>query len=247
MTNDLSIAPALLPEGLRVYAIGDVHGCARMLCAMHKLVAADAARRPAERMVLLHLGDYVDRGPDSAAVIARLLGSPLAGGLECVHLLGNHDAMMRDALAPGASTGIVETWLANGGDATLRSYGANPADRGSWGRVPEPHRQFLADRPLIWLAGGYAFVHAGLRPGVPLANQSAHDMTWIREPFLKARPEELPMVVVHGHTPTQNPVVTGHRIGIDTGAAYGGSLTCLVLEGARYDFITVPHAGARNG
>lgn len=245
MANISSTAPALLPDGLRVYAIGDVHGCAGMLCALHRLIAADIVARPVSRAVLIHLGDYVDRGPDSAAVIARLLGPAPGDGLECLHLLGNHDAMMRDALAPGASEQAVGAWLANGGDATLRSYGADPADRGSWGRVPEPHRQFLASRPLIWSAGGYVFVHAGLRPGKPLAAQSEQDLIWIREPFLSAQTEGFPQVVVHGHTPVPHPEVLQHRIGIDTGAVYGGPLTCVVLEGARCHFISVPAVRGR--
>ncbi|MBE9605006.1 serine/threonine protein phosphatase [Acetobacteraceae bacterium H6797] len=243
MTNNSSIAPALLPEGLRVYAIGDVHGCSGLLFALHRLIAQDAAARPATRMVLLHLGDYVDRGPDSAAVIARLLGPSPVAGMECVSLLGNHDAMMRDALAPGASDAAVRAWLANGGNETLRSYGASARDRGSWGRIPEPHRRFLAERPLIWSAGGYAFVHAGLRPGLPLAAQTEQDMLWIRQPFLSARPEALPLVVVHGHTPALRPEILRHRIGIDTGAVYGGSLTCLVLEGGCYRLLSVGGPG----
>jgi len=243
MANNSSIAPALLPEGLRVYAIGDVHGCSTMLAALHRLIAKDAAARPAVRMVLLHLGDYVDRGPDSAAVIARLLGPSPVAGMECVSLLGNHDAMMRDALAPGASEAIVQGWLANGGDATLRSYGISARDRGGWGKIPEPHRHFLANRPLIWSAGGYAFVHAGLRPGLPLGDQTEQDLLWIREPFLAARPEALPMVVVHGHTPSPKAEILRHRIGIDTGAVYGGNLTCLILEGGCYRLLSVPSPG----
>lgn len=238
MTNNPSTAPACLPDGLRIYAVGDIHGCACRLAALHRLIAADAEARPAARMVLLHLGDYVDRGPDSAAVIARLLGPAPSPRLETVHLLGNHDAMMREALRPGASERAIGAWLANGGEATLLSYGLRARERAAWGRVPEPHRRFLEDRPLVWLAGGYAFVHAGLRPGVPLAEQREEDLLWIREPFLAAPPGSFPLVVVHGHTPMRRPEVLPHRIGIDTGAVFGGPLTCLVLEGAECRFLS---------
>jgi serine/threonine protein phosphatase 1 len=229
---------------MRVYAIGDVHGCADRLRLLHRLIAEDAADAPAGRLAVVHLGDYVDRGPDSAAVIARLLGPPPVAGAEAVALMGNHEAMMRDALAPGASPLAIRGWLANGGTATLRSYGADPQDRGSWDRVPAPHRAFLAGLPLYWQAGDYVFVHAGLRPGLALAAQLAEDMLWIREPFLTGPGLPGPglpgLVAVHGHTPASAPELHPHRINLDTGAVFGGPLSCAVLQESGIRFLAVP-------
>lgn len=229
-------APASLPSGLRIYAIGDVHGCALALAALHGLVQADLAARPVARALLLHLGDYVDRGPDSAGVLARL-AHPLPG-LETLHLLGNHDRMMLDALAPGAPEDQVMLWLRNGGDATLESYGASLRDRDSWRQVPEADMALLRACPTHFEAGGYVFAHAGIRPGIPIAGQDPTDLMWIREPFLSWR-GSLPAVVVHGHTPAARPEVRAHRIGLDTGAVFGGPLTCGVLEADQIGFAQV--------
>jgi serine/threonine protein phosphatase 1 len=229
-------APASLPQGLRIYAIGDVHGCALALAALHDLVSADLAARPVARPLLLHLGDYVDRGPDSAGVLARL-AHPLPG-LETLNLLGNHDRMMLDALAPNATEDQLALWLLNGGVATLESYGATPRDRESWRRVPDVDLALLRVCPTSFEAGGYVFAHAGIRPGTPIAGQDPADLLWIREPFLSWR-GALPAVVVHGHTPAAAPEVRSHRIGLDTGAVFGGPLTCGVLEADRIGFLQV--------
>ncbi|MCK8786815.1 metallophosphoesterase [Roseomonas sp. NAR14] len=276
MLNE-QLAPATLPPGLRVYAVGDVHGCVERLAALHGQIAEDAARRPVGRAVLVHLGDYVDRGLDSAAVVQHLLGPPPAGMDAVVNLLGNHEAMMLAALPPpgapapapapaggtplagpgragpqaggraeaqmGAQRGaqaeasaeIRALWLANGGRATLLSYDCDPAEPDTW-QVPPAHVALLRGCALSWPAGGYLFAHAGVRPDVPLDRQSPDDLLWIREPFLSwGRP--LPAVVVHGHTPEPQPSVRPHRIGIDTGAVFGGALTCLVLERDRLGFL----------
>ena len=233
MTLDLP-APASLPPGLRVYAIGDVHGCARRLAELHAAIAEDAEARPAPRIAILHLGDYVDRGPDSAAALDLLLRGPPVPGAEQVLLRGNHEEMMLAALAE-RSTPSVGFWLANGGLAALDSYGASE-DPNSWGLIPEAHVALLRTLRLSWRAGGYLFVHAGLRPMIPLDRQDPADLTWIREPFLSFL-GDFGAVVVHGHTPIAAPVVRSNRIGIDTGAVYGGYLTCLVLEGDRMGFL----------
>ncbi|MGX9962270.1 metallophosphoesterase family protein [Roseomonas sp. F4] len=230
----LQPAPAELPEGLRIYAIGDVHGCAARLAALHGAIQADHLARPVRRALLLHLGDYVDRGADSAGVLA-LLAQP-RDGLETLNLLGNHDQMMLDALAPGATGDEVAMWLGNGGDATLRNYGASGRDRESWRAVPEAHLDLLRACPASFQAGGYVFAHAGIRPGIPLAGQDPFDLLWIREPFLSWR-GALPAVVVHGHTPAPEPELRRHRIGLDTGAVFGGPLTCAVLEADRVAFL----------
>jgi serine/threonine protein phosphatase 1 len=235
---DFIPAPASLPPGQRVYAIGDVHGCLDRLAAIHAMIADDLAERPAVEPVLVHLGDYVDRGPDSAGVVARLAeGSPVAG-VPSVNLMGNHEHMMLAALASG-ETDATELWVANGGADSLLSWrvprSAQPKD---WpGYLPKPHLIFLRDLALRHEVGGYLFVHAGVRPGIPLERQNRHDLIWIREPFLSSS-ESFGAVVVHGHTPRQEPIVRPNRIGIDTGAVMGGVLTCLVLEDDRLGFIT---------
>lgn len=235
-----SLSPGWLPAGLRVYAIGDPHGCAARLAALHRMIAEDAARRPVTqqdgRMLVVHLGDYVDRGPDSAGVLALLRGPcPIPGG-DWVHLAGNHEQMMLAALDPDAEDEVVGFWLDNGGGATLASYGADPRDRRSWGAVPDGDLDLLRGLPDSLALGGYLFVHAGVRPDLPLDRQDPMDLAWIREPFLSWR-GGLGAVVVHGHTPARGPEVLAHRIGLDTGAVYGGPLTCAVLEGQRVGFL----------
>ena len=235
---DLVSAPASLPPNQRVYAIGDVHGCLDRLAAMHALIAADLAERPVREPLLVHLGDYVDRGPDSAGVVGQLAGRVAMPDVPTVNLMGNHEHMMLDAVATG-DTEAVELWLANGGTESLVSWGvprsAQPRDWPSY--LPTPHLLFLRDLAVYHEAGGYLFVHAGVRPGIPLAQQSRHDLMWIREPFLSSK-GSFGAVVVHGHTPRQEPVVRPNRIGIDTGAVIGGVLTCVVLEADRLGFIT---------
>jgi serine/threonine protein phosphatase 1 len=235
MMNE-ALAPGRLPPGQRIYAVGDVHGCAGQLAELHALIAADAARRPVPQVTLVHLGDYVDRGPDSAAVLDRLLGPPPVQGAAVVNLVGNHETMLLDACEPGAHPGALPFWLENGGAETLASYGADPAIAGWWELIPEEHLDLLRECRLSWSAGDYLFVHAGIRPEVPLDAQDPFDLLWIREPFLSWA-EPLPAVVVHGHTPTPAPALRENRIGIDTGACFGGPLTCLVLEGGRMGFL----------
>ncbi len=235
---DLIAAPATLPPNQRVYAIGDVHGCLERLAAMHALIAHDLAERPVAEPLLLHLGDYVDRGADSAGVVARLAGGAGTPDIRTVNLMGNHEHMMLAAIASGEAE-AVELWLANGGTESLLSWGvprsAQPKDWASY--LPGQHLLFLRDLAVCHEAGGYLFVHAGVRPGIPLERQSRHDLMWIREPFLSSN-GSLGAVVVHGHTPRHEPVVRPNRIGIDTGAVMGGALTCVVLEDDRLGFIT---------
>jgi serine/threonine protein phosphatase 1 len=232
-------APAALPPGQRVYAVGDVHGCADRLAALHALIAADLAARPVAESTLVHLGDYVDRGPDSAGVIALLDAGPPA--TRRIDLMGNHEQMLLDALdaaAGGGDPGAIRHWLVNGAAATLASWGVPAAaDPESWaGLVPAGQIARIRTLALSHRAGGYLFVHAGIRPGVPPERQSRHDMLWIREPFLLSD-ARFGVVVVHGHTPGPAPVIRPNRIGIDTGAVLGGALTCLVLEEDRLGFL----------
>lgn len=226
-----------LPPGRRVYAVGDVHGHLDRLLRVHDGIRADLRDRPCGGAVVVHLGDYIDRGPDSAGVVAHLLAGPPVPGAAMVNLMGNHEAMMLAALGE-ASPSAVGDWLDNGGLDSLLSWGVpirSPA-RDWAGRLPPGHLAFVRGLVPHWSAGGALFVHAGVRPGVPLAEQALDDLLWIREPFLRWRGTMLPdapgTLVVHGHTPGQQPELKPNRLGLDTGAGRGGPLTCAVLEGS---------------
>ncbi len=236
---DLSPAPGRLPPGRRIYAIGDIHGCDRRLAALHAAIADDLDRRPVTAPLLLHIGDYVDRGPDSAGVIAQLLcdDAPLAR-VRTVNLMGNHEHTMLEALAGDRAAGT--DWLFQGGRPTLESFGLDPdGPRESWADgIPEAHMRFLRSLALHHREGDYLFVHAGIRPGVAFENQAPEDLLRIRQPFLYTE-QELGAVIVHGHTPVKAPVVRANRIGIDTGAVFGGALTCAVLEDTMIGFLAV--------
>ncbi|MBV9776735.1 MAG: serine/threonine protein phosphatase [Acetobacteraceae bacterium] len=235
--TDLVPAPARLPPGRRVYAVGDIHGCLDQLVALHAAIAADLAARPVAAPLLLHIGDYVDRGPDTAGVIERLRHGPPIAGVPTVNLKGNHEQTMIEALAGERAAGT--DWLFHGGKPALASYGLDPdGPRAAWrAAVPEAHLAFLDRLTMTHREGGYLFVHAGIRPGVRLEDQAPEDLLRIRQPFLFTE-QDLGVVVVHGHTPVKNPVVRRNRIGIDTGAVFGGCLTCVVLEGATLGFVT---------
>jgi serine/threonine protein phosphatase 1 len=231
-------APATLPPGERVYAVGDVHGCLDRLVTLHEIIAEDIAARPVERTTLVHLGDYVDRGSDSAQVVDWLINRPPVPADLIVNLMGNHEHMMLSALA-GVDKDAPNQWLMNGGADSLLSWSISrtvpPAEWAS--RIPIRHLIFLRDLAISHRIGPYLFVHAGVQPGVPLEQQSRHDMMWIREPFLSSRADH-GFVVVHGHTPKREPIVQPNRIAIDTGAVLGGALTCVVLEGDTLGFLT---------
>ena len=229
-------APASLPPGRRVYAVGDAHGCRDCLTALHAAIAEDLARRPIPSPLLIHLGDYVDRGPDSAGVVALLASGDPLPGVPTINLMGNHERTMLDALAGDGAAAI--DWLFNGGGATLASFGGSAMTaRSRWADlVPAAHRIFLNNLALRHAEGGYLFVHAGVRPGIPLDRQAPEDLLGIRQPFLSTD-RSFGAVVVHGHTPMAEPVVKANRIGIDTGAVFGGRLTCAVLEADRLAFL----------
>jgi len=237
---DLLPAPATLGPSLRVYAVGDIHGCLERLHALHAAIAADLAERPVARAVLVHLGDLIDRGPDSAGVVAFLSRGPRPAGItETVTLLGNHEALMLAALDAPEEGEAARLWVVNGGADALHSWRVpRQAEPKHWlAHLPPAHVAFLRERPLSLGLDGYLFVHAGIRPCVPVAQQERHDLLWIREPFLSSTADH-GVVVVHGHTPRLAPEVRPNRIGIDTGAVMGGTLTCLVLEADRLGFLT---------
>ncbi len=234
---DLVSAPAALDPGQRIYAIGDIHGCLDRLVAMHEMIAEDLAERPVETSTLIHLGDYVDRGQESAQVVEWLQGGPPVPASRVVNLMGNHEEMMLAAVASGEEQ-AADQWLGNGGADSLMSWGVpRTALQRDWATlIPTSHLVLLRDLPTHVRIGPYFFVHAGIRPGVPLDQQSRHDMLWIREPFLSSKKDH-GVIVVHGHTPRYEPLVRPNRIAIDTGAVLGGVLTCVVLEGDTLGFL----------
>lgn len=244
----VSLGEACLPAGERIYAIGDVHGCLDALLALEAQVHDDVAASVPARWCVLPVGDYIDRGAESAGVLHWLTERSAQGTV--TGILGNHDAMLL-AFLHDPDTSQWPVWLDNGGEATLASFGIGPPDPFSMpGAVRRRAiRAVILDRlgpdglaclealPRMLRHGDYAFVHAGVRPGVPLDHQDPEDLIWIREPFLDSQ-AEFGAVVVHGHTPTDRVVLRPNRIGIDTGAVFGGSLSCLVLEGRRRWLLT---------
>lgn len=227
---------------MTIYAIPDVHGHPDKLDRAHELVAADRAREGAADAPVIHLGDLCDRGPDTRGVIDRLISGQGRGEPWYV-LLGNHDMMFRDFVADGRGDGRTSRadprWLhpSLGGAETLRSYGIEAAGRSvaevqreAREAVPRAHIDLLDALQLWYETGELLFVHAGIRPGVPLEKQSEHDLVWIREGFLDyPRPHR--WLVVHGHTALPEPAHFGNRVDLDGGAAYGNRLAAAVFEG----------------
>ena len=230
--------PPHLPDGLRVYAIGDIHGCDAQLATLLERIERDDQARGGEPATLIFLGDLVDRGPDSAGVVGRLLDlSERRGG--CRFLMGNHEEVFLKALSGDSKA--LRFFIRIGGIETLMSYGISAeAYRAAdfdelmalaQAAVPESHLRFVRGFENLIEIGDYVFVHAGIRPDVALADQRPSDLRWIREEFLGAAPREGSKVVVHGHTISDAVPLGGHRLGIDTGAYTGGPLTAVGLEG----------------
>ena len=232
--------------GRLIYAVGDVHGRLDVLEPLVADIAADAARaKPTHRPLLIFLGDYVDRGGASAGVIDFVQKLQKTEGFEVVALKGNHEEAMLQFLD---DPGFGPLWLEHGGGPTLVSYGAPPpvgrGDAQAWIRtrdalataLPDDHRRFLDSLELIVTVGDYAFVHAGVRPGASLERQTEHDLMWIRHDFLQA-PGPFEKIIVHGHTPSEAPQVTPHRIGVDTGVYATGVLTAVRLDGVGPRFL----------
>lgn len=229
---------AAVPDGVRVYAIGDIHGRADLLDHQHALIEADFAANPTAVVHLVYLGDYIDRGPDSAGVLERLAEGP-SDFVKVTMLRGNHEEIMLRFLGDPA---VGPTWRQLGGLETLHSYGIDVtavlAEEGYPGlsqwltqRLPSHHRELLERLQPSHAIGDYFFCHAGVRPGVSLEQQREQDLLWIRDAFLGTR-EHFGKVVVHGHSPIEKPDFRENRINIDTGAYATGRLTCLVLEGS---------------
>jgi serine/threonine protein phosphatase 1 len=212
--------------GGQLFAIGDVHGCRDELAQVLDAIA------PGSGDTVVFLGDYIDRGPDSRGVIDDILTWRRATAARVVCLKGNHEDMALGYLGRGGQWG--EAWHRNGGGATLRSYGlsSDAAASDAHRRIPPDHLAFLEALVPSHRWGDWIFVHAGVRPGVPLEAQHPEDLLWIREEFLAGR-HQLPATIVFGHTPHRQVLDDRpQKVGIDTGCVYGGALTCLVLPEA---------------
>jgi serine/threonine protein phosphatase 1 len=212
-----------------VYAIGDVHGCLDQLVDIEAAIAADGRDLEGEKW-LVTLGDHVDRGPASAAVIDHVMG-PAPDGFRRFSLIGNHEQMMLDFFGDPQAHAY---WLDEGGAETLASYG--PAG------VPPAQLDFLKALPVYLSLPGWLFVHAGIRPGIPLGLQTGEDLIWIRAPFLTSQLTG-GLRVVHGHTPGKDIVVTPHRIDVDTHCFRSGRLSAVrVTPDGRTRFLSVDGA-----
>ncbi len=239
--------PGLIPAGHAAYAVGDIHGRLDLLDEILDLIQADAVHHANDvARHLIFLGDYVDRGPESRGVVDRLLQDPLPGFVT-VRLMGNHEQALL-AFLDGDSDG--GDWLTFGGLETLMSYGV-PLRRlphsedavaelrlSLASALPPAHVKFFRECTLVHGIGDYLFVHAGVRPGVALENQSPIDLMWIRDDFLRARVPMPGRVVVHGHTICDLPQDRDNRINVDTGAFVSGRLTSLVLRGSDRGFLS---------
>jgi serine/threonine protein phosphatase 1 len=231
---------ASAPADTRIYAIGDIHGCADLVSEVMARIDDDIRRRPIAHTVEVYLGDYVDRGPHSSRVLDLLAFRLVANRAVC--LRGNHEAVMEGFLQDPS---ILEHWVPLGGMQTLASYGIELRDDTE--TALDLHRRFLdvfpREHELVmrclrnqFSCGDFLFVHAGIRPNVPIEQQDVNDLIWIRDEFLDStrRHERL---VVHGHTPVPHPDIKPNRINIDTGAWRTGTLTCIAIEGSTILFV----------
>jgi serine/threonine protein phosphatase 1 len=234
--------PARLPDGVRIYAIGDVHGRIDLLDDVLSYIDEDLRSYPVFQPLEVFLGDYVDRGPASREVLERLIARSTAH--DVVYLKGNHESFLMSFLK---TPDTLEEWRHYGGLDTLISYGLSPPLKAQPDEqakladaldqvLPPSHRLFLNTLKPWFACGDFFFVHAGVRPGVPLQQQREEDLLWIREDFL-LHEEPFEKMIVHGHTPVLQPDVRPNRINIDTGAYATGKLTCLVLEADKMLFI----------
>jgi serine/threonine protein phosphatase 1 len=222
---------------MRFYAIGDIHGQLGMLKAAHARIVRDREQTGDTAAPVVHLGDLIDRGPDSRGAIDFLIEG-LAGGAPWIVLRGNHDQLLLDILAGREENAAA--WLEPhiGGTETLASYGVKTGPFRSRratlddlrATIPEAHRRFLASLPLLHATPKLLFVHAGIRPGVSITLQDTADLLWIRGAFLEDRRNHGPLIV-HGHTPVERPEHHGNRVNLDSGAGFGRPLTAAVFEG----------------
>jgi serine/threonine protein phosphatase 1 len=225
-----------LPDGIQIYAVSDIHGCADQLRDVFAAIDHHIARTSPLRALHVFLGDYIDRGPESRQTIDLLIERGRRH--ESIFLKGNHEAFLSEVLQDNSR---LEAWKDYGGFQTLMSYGLAPSikpDREEQIELvqalrqgmPEPHRHFLNGLRSSFACGDYFFAHAGVRPGVPLPQQREEDLLWIRDEFLESE-EDFGKFVVHGHTPVPKPEIRPNRINIDTGAFATGILTLLTIHG----------------
>ena len=230
---------ASLPPGRRLYCIGDIHGRLDLLEELHEMILQDCAGFEGRKMVV-YLGDYIDRGEQSKQVLDLLIEQPLEH-FETFHLLGNHEQAMLDFLRK--PDGIGAAWLSFGGQATCMSYGVGIGKVAMnmdldllkeelAAKLPQSHVDFLNSLLFYHTDGDYCFVHAGIRPEVPIEDQEMGDLLWIRDEFTQSSSRH-DFLVVHGHTISEKVEVLSNRIGIDTGAYQSGLLTALVLEDSK--------------
>ncbi len=241
--NGVHFLDARGPDEMAVYAIGDLHGRLDLLSSMYDAIAEDLKQRGARDWRIIHLGDYVDRGPDSKSVIDFLIEAQREERI--ILLAGNHDIGFLDFLESGDPTGLFARY---GGDMTAQSYGVHLdftdaiALREGHAQLveafPAAHGDFLKSLKFSASFGDFFFCHAGIRPRVPLDRQDPHDMIWIRQEFL-GYPGLHPKVIVHGHTPAPEPEVLANRVNVDTGAFSTGRLTALIIQGADKEILTV--------
>lgn len=242
--NGIHFLDARGPEAIRLYVIGDVHGRRDLLAEMHARIRAELIRdRPADWRII-HLGDYVDRGPDSKGVLDLLIAAGEADR-RVLMLAGNHDIGFLEFLAHPTPKGLFALF---GGPETARSYGVVLDLADPWRfregseelvrTVPPAHVALLRTLDFSCTFGDFFFCHAGIRPGVPLDEQERMDLIWIRDAFLDW-PHLHPKVIVHGHTPTPEPEVMPNRVNVDTGAFKTGRLTALVIDGIEKRLLSV--------
>jgi serine/threonine protein phosphatase 1 len=228
-----------VPEGVRIYAVGDVHGRADLLDHVFGRIDADLSVYPDCKPVQVFLGDYIDRGPSSRDVLTRLIMRARTHRVIC--LKGNHETYISEFLG---NPEILPTWRALGGYQTLMSYGVIPPmnpdlaqqkelSRAFAAVLPVEHFRFLRSLRRSFTCGDFFFVHAGVRPGIPLGRQREEDLLWIREDFLSCE-LDFGKIVVHGHSPVREPEFRPNRINVDTGAYATGRLTCLIIENGGY-------------
>ncbi|NOJ43696.1 metallophosphoesterase family protein [Bradyrhizobium australiense] len=224
-----------LPAGLRIYAIGDIHGRLDLLDELLARIETDIGVRPAMRSLYVFLGDYIDRGPSSRETIDRLI--ELGEKSECVFLKGNHELIAIKCLSDRSR---FDQWMRLGGVETLNSYKIAAQGVRNGKRIvelqtafhqalPQAHFRFLRDLQTSFMLGDFFFAHAGVNPNVDLTSQKESDLLWIREEFLSSK-IDFGKIVVHGHTPVYEVDVSSNRVNIDTGAFATGRLTCLVIE-----------------
>jgi len=225
-----------LPDGVRVYAISDIHGCADLLQRMFTVIDRDLETLGSMRAIHVFLGDYIDRGPGSSQVIDLLIERGRKHS--SVFLKGNHEAFLFDVLKDPSQ---LESWKQYGGLQTLTSYGLRPSlnpDAAEQSElisqlalnIPAHQRRFFNSLRLRFVCGDFFFVHAGVKPGVPLAQQQEHDLLWIRDEFLSSE-AQFGKYIVHGHTPVREPDIRFNRANIDTGAYATGNLTLMTIQG----------------